>query len=190
MATDEIACRAIWQAIFCIVATLSSGSISDDWHGLTMFCFVLVCFYSPNRSLMVSGLMIYAMDSPGNTTKVTITMSDRVTITNENFKLMLNSIESFCKIKCSLYHKKAGIEFACPLFAIEHVLMEHEPEGAVDEPVCWHVINFYDCDEIVVMKSTSDKAECIADLYGQPYELLVPGSREAAYEMVISLEEE
>jgi len=74
------------------------------------------------------------------------------------------------------------------LFAIEHVLMEHEPEGVVDEPVCWYVINFYDCEEVVSVKTTSDKAESIADQYGHPYELYVPGSREAAYEMLITLE--
>lgn len=116
-------------------------------------------------------------------------MSNHFDNTNMDFQQILSSLENFCEMKYSWYCTNMCMNFICPLLEREkeHVMLEEELNESVDESLCWYVVNFYACEEIVILKSTSDKAENIADNYGQPYELYVYDSLEAAYEMLIKL---
>lgn len=105
-------------------------------------------------------------------------MNDMVSIPRESFQQILKSIEHYCVNCCPLFNN-ACLHSECPLFAIEHVLIEYEIE-VIDEPLCWYLINFTACDEIALIRTTNDNAESIADNYGEPYDLFVYGSYEDA----------
>ncbi len=108
-------------------------------------------------------------------------MNEKISIPREGFQRILMSIEYYCVNSCPMF-KNACLHFECPLFAIEHLLMEHHEEEGVDEPLCWYLIHFNCIHEFALVRTTNDKAESIADQFGETYDLHVYGSFEDACE--------
>lgn len=108
-------------------------------------------------------------------------MNDRISIARKSFNRIVKSIEHYCVNSCPMF-KGACLHFECPLFEIEYLLMDHD-----EEPLCWYLINFNCCDEIALFRTTNDKAERIADSYGEPYDLFVYGSYEEACNEMLQL---
>ncbi|MGG1639133.1 hypothetical protein [Paenibacillus sp. NRS-1760] len=131
-------------------------------------------------------VVLYDEASPGEYSDEGDYMTDCITIPKDTFERVLRSIEHYCSNSCPMF-MNACLHFECPLFAIEHVLtLEHEYDSR-EEPLCWYVINFNTCNDIAIVYTNNENAEKMAEGSGNPYDLHVFGTLEAAYEEMNNL---
>lgn len=91
-----------------------------------------------------------------------------------DYKKLLSQIERYCLESCSFYTNGNCLKDRCPLYNIEKILLEHEQPGTFGSH--WYIIKALENDEVLIAKTTYEKAQQISDYFAGTYEVHVPSS--------------